>query len=179
MNNLIVNFTKKEIKVEKVLIDNPIHVGLDGVETEYEDMQELIGVLDPKNTEFVEFNHEARARVVKLIGENDSDLGLVYQPFPSEYESAPYAKDMAVKAVEKKLADHVETRKMMNAILARAKDGFWDLEMDLNELDGDYDTQKDTWNNHLKPTLIVLKYSIDIDGSMVKIKWEPENAESN
>lgn len=177
--DLEVNFKTKEIKMEKVLIEKPIHIGVDGKETEYEDMQELIGVLSPLNTEFVEFSHTARARVLDLIGEDDESLGTVYQPFPSEYEGSPYANDMAVKAVEKKLADHVETRKMMNDILGRAKEGFWDLEIDLDALDGDYENQKRTWNEHLKPTLMILKYSIGIDGSMVRIKWEPDNAETN
>jgi hypothetical protein len=68
---------------------------------------------------------------------------------------------------------------MMNNILIRAKEGFWDLELNLDSLAGDYEQQKETWNKHLKPTLMILKYSIDIDGNMVKIKWEPDNAQSN
>jgi hypothetical protein len=33
-----------------------------------------------------------------------------------------------------------------------------------------------TWDGIIRPCLIVLKYSIGIDGNMIKIEWTPEDA---
>jgi hypothetical protein len=144
------NIKSKEIKMN-TLIEKPIHLSLEGVEKEYEDMQELIGVLNPLNTEFIEFDHDKRARAVKLVGEDNVDLGICYQPFPSEYEQAPYSKDMGVKAVEYLMANHVEMRSLMNEILDASKVGKFSLEFDLNTLAGEVKEKVNTWDGIIRP----------------------------